>query len=662
MGNGRPTAKAGLRGRARQVAAGAGSLLSGRNGRFLFPLAVVVVVLSGFRSMLFGLTTCTIGRHMQYSFDADAHIWQYWWVTRQLERGEPVWQSSFVTHPFVLDLKSIWGGHLDLLLGLPLVGLLGPVGTTNVVMALMLVGSALGVYFLAAAVSGSRLGGALGALLYALSPTVLWELRHGRVEEFACGFTALAFLMAGRYIAHGRLRHLAWTLFWLGVSGLAWLGSLLLTAFALGALLAGYLLWMRLWGGLEDGGERVPGRRELVRRGATLAGALLALAAPFLLYTVLGVGGQWASGAEATELARRAEGQWLLSIIDSGVPFSRMFEWSCTTPHSGAGLTLGLAASLSLLAPGVLRRRAVPWLLASLLFVVLAAGPVLLTAPWGGTTAFPHEQLAMVVPFFKRFHYANRFMLMGNVCLGVLAAVGISGLARHLVRGTGWRGTGLFPAVLLLLLALRQVSFLFPLAVGPVRSPVHELYEKLVREGEPGILLLHDGEEGSSPEIAQMRHGMPLCCRSMPDGMRPGEMEEAQKRSPLFTFLGQKLHPNLALMSPCGSLRRDRLVALGLWDGHATDFLEWRDRYEDRVMEGTPVYQELLDDDPAVIRELGYSHVVVVRGRTGLRTPYVSLYRSSLHKLLRHHFGEPVVDDQREFVHLTAYEMSPPAQ
>ncbi len=376
-----------------------------------------------------------------------------------------------------------------------------------------------------------------------------------------------------------------------------------------------------------------------------------------ILFGLFEVGSHWAVDAEVTGMAERARAQWLLSILDTKVPLSRMFGWSSMLPHSGPGLVMGLAAALGLVAPAALRWRTLPWALGAVLFMVLAMGPTMIALPDGGVTAFPHDPLAAVVPFLRRFHYANRFMLMGGVCLAVMAAVGVAGLVRFLERCCGWRMAGIFPAILLLLLALQQVSLLFPVTVGPMSLEVTRFYEGLERREGQGILVLHDGEEGSSTLVAQMEHEIPYCCLSMPDGMRPDGMEEAQKRSPLFTFLSQNLHPNLSPMCPSGTMRRQRLERLGLYDGAVAEVDSWRGRFEDRVAEGSEEFQALLDDDPALLGQMGYSHVVVVVGRTGMRGPDVIRYWAALHAILRHHFGEPVVSGEETGATYAAYEI-----
>ncbi len=644
------TEESGDGGQARR--SGAGTLA--RVGRVLvraLPLvSVFTVLLVGFHRILAAPASRMLGVPGPYSIDADGHLWQYWWTHRAWRAGESLFLTRHIGFPVEMDMRNYWGGHLDLLPGIPLTEWFGVVAAANLVQVLFVLLLATGIYFRAAALTQDRLAGAFAALAYVLSPTVVFEVLNGRVEQLTFGWIALFLLGTGRWILTGRWGYLAGAATCFAVAGVGYLGGLLVTAMALVPLVLGYLLLLGRWGRRDRGGGlRLDG--VLWKRVGILVGTLAALTLPFLLYALTRVGSKFAGGGAGPSAQQLQEVQfdWLANVMGNAIPLR-----SFTSPFRaggplGAGYLLVVGGLLPLVGPSRLRRRALPWVAAAAVLMVLTLGPVVITLPGGGKTAFPYEWLARVIPFFSRFHYPNRFMLMGNLCLAVSVAMGLAEAGRWLTARSGWPGVRILATVLACMVILHQVGWLFPYNAIAVRMPAQPLFEQLAEDGARGMLLVHDGGEGTSPEFNQTGHGIPYCCDSMPASQQPEGMRALAAASPLFRFLSWQLHPNLS-QHPVGSGWRSKLaLELGL-----EDVAQSCAEQNAVLRRGTPEWDELVAADPGALAVAGFTHVVVLTSRAGGKgLPAVG--EEVMLDLLGRHFGEPVIDGESFPVRLRAW-------
>ena len=159
--------------------------------------------------------------------------------------------------------------------------------------------------------------------------------------------------------------------------------------------------------------------------------------------------------------------------------------------------------------PGRLRAWVGLWLLALLIFVILALGPVLhiggqtALLPGGGEIPLPYAWLVRVVPFMDISRSVSRFDAMVMLALGVLAALGLDGLVRRL---PGWRGQVVAFA------AIALIVFEFLPAPYPMSQPdTPDWYKTLAGDARPGAVLnLPMNWDRPGYLLYQTEHGKPL--------------------------------------------------------------------------------------------------------------------------------------------------------
>ncbi len=555
----------------------------------------------------------------QLASDQVLHIWQYWWVERSLWAGQWPFRTDLLSYPAQLDLTSLWGGHLDLIVATPWVSLLGPVAASTITIALLWASTGAGIYLLAQAVTGDRVAATTAGLLYMLTPVVLGELLEGRAEQLCFGLAAPFLLHLGRWFGAGRRRDLGLALGWLLLLTCSYLGALLITAGALPALGLGYLLCP------PDRAGVVAERGVFLKRGLQLAVCLAPVGLLVALYGYLALGPehflptalQPASeqlSATLREWADRSLGQ------PSRLPIGRSFA------PLPAGYPIGTALLLPLLAlPALLRgrdgaRRALPWALGALALYVLALGPELCDG-----IPSPYRLLPQVIPGFLRFHWPYRFQLMGALCLAVLCAITL----QRGGAGLGARGRAarlLLPA-LALLLAVLQVYQLFPLPAMRV-PPTPRAYDSIQAQAE-GVFEL-SSSSGScvyNPNLAQIHHGRPFCCTGIPPNLWSDEQRQLQKENPAYRLFTK--------------------LTYGDWPRHSTAF---------------PSREEV-----ASLRELGFTHVVNRdcahgRGRRPPRStangaPTKRERGAAQQERLREMLGEPIIHQQLPGGELQVFEL-----
>lgn len=522
-------------------------------------LAAVVaawLVLTG--PLLWHANTHVASHGGRISRDAVLHAWQFWWLDRAMAEGAPVFQTNMLTYPAQVNLHELWGGHLDLFLGLPLHYLLGPLAAANLVLALVFLTCGLGVYLLALEVSGHRPASAVGAILYMLSPVVMEEAAVGRVEQLSFGLVALSLWGFGRWLSQGRARHLAFGFSMLGVATVGYLGAAMTTALLLPVLAAGTLY---------HPGEGSPGRRLLLQRGGGAVLAVVVLSVPVFWYASAHLDTPWF----VWSLGEGVRGQTYQSWLESSRAVSMSPRLLTLRPDPAAaslGLVLVLLAAASLFRPDP-RRPVLPWVLGALVLVLLALGPDLSSAR-GAVLPLPYRLLPHFVPFSLRFHWPYRIALLAGVCVAVLASAGLTRLTT-LPRLRAWPIQALV-AALVLSIAAYQVLDLAPLPV--LRAyPSPSAYEALDEPSQGAVFDVNLAERHTyDPFLAQMRHQRPICCLELPPSLQPAALTELQEQDPGYAWLS-------------GPFRRHSARSSGL-----------------------AVPQQL---DPRSLADLGFTHVVV---------------------------------------------------
>jgi hypothetical protein len=172
---------------------------------------------------------------------------------------------------------------------------------------------------------------------------------------------------------------------------------------------------------------------------------------------------------------------------------------------------------------------------------------VLLDLGDGRVLYSPYARLPQVVPFWLRFHWPYRLLLLSDLALAVLAALGLARLREGLTRPVS---TGVMTVILLA--AALQISAYFPLPA--VRMPsVPAAYFTL--ENEPGGALLEISASDDpsrpvyhmswnqwlvDPHIAQLEHGRPFCCLTLPEVLMPERLQTALRQDPWLAYLMQR--------------------------------------------------------------------------------------------------------------------------
>ena len=115
--------------------------------------------------------------------DLLGHIWTIWHATR-----ESLTQTHLVGFPSGIDLLPILGGWADIFLASILVPFVGLIPAFNIVTALYLTVTGIGIHVLCRCFGAGTAGAFLAGTLFQLEPFVLHNLVGGRTEQLGIGF------------------------------------------------------------------------------------------------------------------------------------------------------------------------------------------------------------------------------------------------------------------------------------------------------------------------------------------------------------------------------------------------------------------------------------------------------------------------------------------
>jgi hypothetical protein len=579
------------------------------------PLLVTLFCALAFARLLGRGGTHLVSYPTYLDADAVVHLWQYWWADRAMSEGLSPFLSTMATWPVAMDMRTVWGGHLDLVLGIPLVRMLGLAQGANAVLLLLLVASGLGVYLLAHGVTGRRSSAAVAAMLYVTAPVVLREAIEGRAEELSFGFVAAALLFGGRWLTHGRSRDLALGGGALMLASLGYIVGPLLTSFLVLALALGHST-LFLFDRSREGVTLSISRRVLARRAVLLVLTVVLVTLPAVWSGARRVGQQWAVDHHGAETARPAAvtEEWRSRSVQGAVPLAEMFSPRPLGQPAYTGLLLPLAALMSLVGRRE-RRRALPWWLGAVAMHGMALGPWVVAL--GYQVTMPYYLLHDVVPFFLRFHWPYRFLLLGDICLVVLVAIGLRRTTTLGLLGVRWcaRRVGLgWPVghlrwrllILLIGLAVLQVSALYPLPVG--RMPASPLaYQGLAGESTlTGVIeVAPTTHPAVDPCLAQLQHEAPFCCIGLPTNLVPEELTRLMWQDVALDYLVRARATGPPPIPKGGGLWGTSLVELGFShvvlqadDLYAPEFIEARGNLG-RLL-GQPLFHERVGPRGAV--------------------------------------------------------------
>ena len=400
-------------------------------------------------------------------------LWGLWFVTRSIlvERRLPLYTNDLF-YPLGIDFSFVVLVLLPLLLAAPLVSLLGPVITYNVMIIGSLALAGYATFLLATRVVGHRGAAFVAGMIFAFSP---YQMVHTIEHLFlivSAVWVPLYVLFLLRALDDGGRANAGLAATWMACA----IFSNPYYAIFLGlftAMLAGDRLWRAV-----GTGARV-----------TLAARLLTVVALTLLPVIPTAGlllRRWSTdSALATPLTD--VNAWSADLVAFIVPSPMHPLWGYLVEPVYQRLTGNLfeqtvyVGIVALLLAGVAivkaPRRAGVWAVAALVFFVLALGPFLhvLGADTflvgGNSLSVPLPGLLLhYIPVLNGIRVASRFDCLLMLCVAVLAAQGLAWLATRLGARPAAAGRGQALIVLAGLAVL--VDFVgAPLPVLDARTP-----------------------------------------------------------------------------------------------------------------------------------------------------------------------------------------------
>jgi len=500
--------------------------------------------------LLLHLTTALPGE----GGDSWQYLWNFWWFDQALFGGKSLYFTQAQYYPQGTSLLFHTLSPLNSLLGLPARLLGGYLLAYNFIVLLAGTLSGYGAFLLAREALGkgqnglpSDLAAFLAGAVFALCPyRSVHLLGHlSLVSTETLPFFALFALRALRRPGWRPALGVAISL--LAAALIDWYYPLYML------LLAGFFL---LWAAGEALLRRRTGR-SLLQSAATLAAGILL--AGLLLAPLLIPMGREASQAPYLEEPLEFSTAYGADLAAFFIPsplhplWGELFRpWS--EPFAEGNTAEGIVylgfVPLILAAVGLWKRgkEGKMWAATAGLFALLSLGPYLkvLNRP----TGIPLPDLWLCrLPIIRFTRVPSRYVVLTQLALAVLAALGVRALLRKDARP--WRAGGL-SFFLLALLLLEYLPIPYPLT--PARIPA--FYRQLAQTPGDEALLEVPLQKPSSPwyytrwMLYQTVHG------------RPSFRGYISRGDPLFPFAGAPLFRQLAQLSPAGDILYDDWRAL----------------------------------------------------------------------------------------------------
>lgn len=470
------------------------------------------------------------------SFDGWQNAWNLWWMrVAVVERVQSPFFTDLLYYPTGVSLLFHTLNPLNGLISMPVQLAFGVLAAYNFVVVASFTLSGYGAFLLAAWVlrplsilrplpvreesaAGARFWAALLAgAIFAFAPVHMAQLL-GHMQVFAYEWIPFAVLFMLRTVTRARAAR-PWLRDALLCALFVVLAALCDWYFALYLLLFGAfaLIWAIASGLVQRASLRDTLRPALALGVAgVVSGVLLAPLAIQMANEAL----------HANYMVRPARDLYIYSVsaVDFLIP-SRMHPLlasvAATLPGSQVGpisertvavgwLTLGLVVASILVA----RRRAFPWLAATLFFALLALGPRM---HWGNITPdqipdnvtlsgwAPYTIVNALVPFMRISRSVSRFAIMVELCLAVAAAAGFAGL---LSRRPGWASTAGVIALAILLAEFWVAPY--PMSAPDTPDAYRELAAMPADPARPALLNLPMNYDRPGYLWYQTVHGRPL--------------------------------------------------------------------------------------------------------------------------------------------------------
>ena len=440
-----------------------------------------------------------------YGQDDYQSLWNFWWVKKAvLDDGTSPFFTRMLFYPEGANLSfHTLSFYNTLILGVPLQGFLGLVGTYNLAYLSTFPLTAYGTYRLTLRVTGGDLPSSLAAgLILAFSPFHFSHVQHLTVTSVQFLPFYVLTLLGLRDRPSGARGVLAGVVFTL----------LAMSSWHYGVFALYFTLFFSFWFAVERDKPMRKGPQIAALCVAGLMAALLLspFAAPMMQAAFSGDFGKLSGGAKG------ASADLLAFFIPSPFhPWTRGWNALQSLYRTfSASLEEGTVAlgyvGLILAAAGAVRawrKGARFWAAAAIAFCLLALGPDLQV---GGSerldfTRLPYNWFVQKVPLLNAARDPGRFVSVALLCLAVLAGLGLRELARGRRRRVKWSAAGLASVLIL---------FEFWAAPLPVREVrVSSVYRKIARdEGRFAILEVpvRGWTEGEAYMFAQIHHGRPI--------------------------------------------------------------------------------------------------------------------------------------------------------
>lgn len=433
--------------------------------------------LVGYLAVAFALTfpgVLRLGSHTLGTSDALYFVWELWWFHH----------AAFVLHtdPLVTPLlfhptpsvPLIWSTPVNLLPGMALVGLLGPVGTYNLLVLTAIVLSGYGAYRLAWHGVRDRRAAFLAGLIFAFAPAHMGQVIVGHLGVLSVQWTPFCALALWRLAEAPSWRRAA---VFAVTTALVAGSDLYVAIYFFGALALGFVGF-----GLWRDRARFLAPAFWGRAGvAGLAG--LAAVAPFYLATWRNLQGASTTTVQGATVDRF--GQDLLQLL-LPAPTHPLFG-ALSRPFAGAIANQDSWGTLSLTAVALAglalwKRRAWPvgaWGAFTAVALVGSLGTALMVA--GAKLAPMPYAIAAQLPVLKALRVPGRLAEIAALGLGLLAAYGLAWWLPRL----GDRAPKVFGALVALVGLESLIAMPFP--TSPTAVPA--FYRSLAATPGGGALL-----------------------------------------------------------------------------------------------------------------------------------------------------------------------------
>jgi hypothetical protein len=427
--------------------------------------------------------------------DTFIHLWTFQWVKDALLAGQDPFYTRLLFFPSGAFLYSHNFAWVNIAIWLPLQALLGTVTAYSIAFLVVIVLNGFAGYLLTRELTGSSLVGFVGGLILAFWPYSLSHHDHPNLIFIA--WIPLALLYLKRFLDHWRRRDFILSAVFIALIGITRWQLLIMASFIIGL----YLLYRII----SDKLYRLPHRL-----GSLLLLGLVALLImlPFLLPVLTAMTRE----TVPTDLFVDYEPDWtdLLAFV---LPNRYHPLWGDAVtdvydrfPVRTAVPFVGYMTLLLVIIGAVFKwPKAQIWLLAALMYLVLAIGPTLQINGRIFDLPMPYSLIAdsFIIQMIRR---PTRFSVMLSIPFAILVAFGVAVLLDRL--RSKWASYALVAVVSLLILGEYFVTY----STLPLSTPAW--YSELAKEpGEFGLFIapISSGQtEYKTYMVHQFVHGKPL--------------------------------------------------------------------------------------------------------------------------------------------------------